>query len=292
MKYSIDFYTFLEKEKRCSAATLNAYTSDVDEFCAYLAGRGKTEDKAAKKDVSDYLESLKNEGRSMSTINRKLVSMRAYYDYLVAIGQKLANPVAGLKAPKVQHKDISYLSVEEVERLLAQPDDSPLGKRDRALLELMYACGLKAGEAAEANASDLDLRIGFISCRSESAKSRIIPIGRPARAALLDYLGSARAQLLGKKEDSGALFLNYAGVRITRQGIWKLIRFYGEQAGLKDLSPQILRNSFAAHMIQNGADLKSLQELLGHEDIAATRLFLTLTRNRVMDVYDRTHPRA
>ena len=159
-------------------------------------------------------------------------------------------------------------------------------------MELMYACGLKASEAADAQCSDVDLRIGFISVKGES-KTRIVPIGRPARKAVLSYLTSVRNQLLKDKEDCGALFLNYAGERLSRQGVWKIIKYYGKKAGIEEnLNPQILRNSFAAHMILNGADLKSLQELLGHEDLAATKLYLSITKNRVMDVYDRTHPRA
>ena len=293
MKYSIDFYTFLEKEKRCSAATLNAYTSDVDEFCAYLAGRGKTEDKAAKKDVSDYLESLKNEGRSMSTLNRKLASVRCYYGFLLNTGRIASDPTAGIRSPKIKRDSVEFLSIEEVETLLETPDaGTDKGIRDRAMLELMYATGIRASEVSAANVSDLNLNIGFISVVSEG-NARLIPVGRPARQALKAYINGPRVRFIGEKEDDGALFVNFLGERISRQGIWKILKFYGEKAGLADkISPKILRNSFAAHMVQNGADLKSLQDILGHEDIAATKFFLSLTKNRIMDVYGKAFPRA
>ena len=171
--------------------------------------------------------------------------------------------------------------------------DSDKGLRDKALLETMYATGMRASEAAAAKISDLNLKIGFISVSSESGKTRIIPIGRPARAALEKYINGPRKVFVGSGEDSGALFVNYLGQSLSRQGIWKIIKYYGAKTGLgEDLNPQILRNSFAAHMIQNGADLKSLQDLLGHEDITATKIFLSVTRNRIMDVYDRSFPRA
>jgi len=293
MKYSSDFYRFLENEKRCSSATLNAYTADVDEFCEYLAEKGKNEERAAKADVSSYLESLKSEGRSMSTVNRKLASLRCYYGFLVSSGKLASDPTAGLKSPKIKRDSIDFLSVEEVVGLLETPEkDSDKGLRDRAMLELMYATGMRASEVSAANVGDLNLSIGFISVVGEGT-ARLIPIGRPAREALKAYINGPRSRFIGEKDDNGALFVNFLGERISRQGIWKILKYYGEKAGLADrISPKILRNSFAAHMIQNGADLKSLQDILGHEDIAATRFFLSLTKNRIMDVYGKAFPRA
>jgi integrase/recombinase XerD len=203
------------------------------------------------------------------------------------------DPTQNIKSPRLPRKKIEFLSIEEVEKLLAQPDQSPKGIRDRALLELMYASGMRVSEIAMANLADLNLRIGFITCTGEHGKARVIPVGRPARAALESYVYEGRKALLRQKEEVGALFLNYLGDRISRQGVWKIIKEYADQAELgSKLSPQILRNSFAAHMIQNGADIKSLQELLGHEDITATQIFMSVSKNRIMDVYDKTHPRA
>ncbi len=293
MKYEREFAAFLERDMNAATATVNAYLGDVHELERFCAGRGCTVEGCGSADIAAFLMMLKDSSRSGSTINRKMVSVRKYFEFLVNNGKLQRNPARSIKAPRVGQKDPEFLTVEQVEKLLSQPDDSVRGMRDRALLELMYACGLKASEAADADVSDLDLRIGFISCAGESAKTRIIPIGRPARSALLAYLGGPRASLLGEREDDGALFLNYTGERISRQGIWKIIKFYGSKAGISDdLSPQILRNSFAAHLIQNGADLKSLQELMGNESLTAARLYVTLSRNRIMDVYDRAHPRA
>ena len=180
-----------------------------------------------------------------------------------------------------------------MDRLLTLPDKSVRGIRDRAILELLYATGIRVMELAEANTEDINLRMGFITCAGEQSKARLIPIGRPARAALEEYIYEARPQLLREDEEEKALFVNYYGQRMTRQGLWKILKEYGKQADLEHkLTPNIIRNSFAVHMIQNGADLKSLQELLGHEDISATQIYLTVTKNRIKDVYDKTHPRA
>ena len=193
----------------------------------------------------------------------------------------------------MKRKQIEFLTVEEVEHLLEQPDKSLKGVRDQALLELLYAAGLRVTEAANANVTDLNLRIGFITCSGEHGKARIVPLGRPSREAIEAYVYDVRPQLLKDKDDDGALFLNTNGSRLTRQGVWKILKEYAQKAGLENrLSPQTLRNSFAVHMVQNGADLKSIQELMGHEDLAATQIYLTVTKNRIKEVYDRTHPRA
>ncbi len=288
-----EFKNYLDRYNDAAIATMNAYIADMKEFEAFLQEQGKWIAVCEPGDIRAYLMHLKDIGRSGSTINRKMVSIRKYFSYLEESGKSEGNPAARVKVPKVQRKDPDFLSVEQMEAVLGQPDDSDLGIRDKALLELMYACGLKASEVSELNMQDADLRIGFISCRGDRTKSRIIPMGQPARAALLGYMKEVRARLLADKRDTGALFLNYSGQRISRQGIWKIVKFYGQKAGVsQELNPQIIRNSFAAHMIMNGADLKSLQELLGNEDISTTKLFLSLAKSRVMDVYDKTHPRA
>ena len=293
MKYEQEFESYLAKEKGASRSTASAYVGDLREFCRFMEGRGKTGETAGNADVAAFLRELKEQGRSGATVNRKLASVRSYYAFLKAEGKSSEDPTAGLKAPKQQRKDIEFLSVDEVNKLLETPGEDAKGIRDRALLEMMYATGMKASVIAAVNTGDINLRIGFVSCSGESGKARIIPLGKPARKAIQTYLDEGRPALLGEGKDCGALFLNYMGDRMTRQGIWKLLRFYGEKAGIrKDMNPLILRNSFAAHMIQNGADLKSLQELLGHEDITATKVFLSLSKNRIMDVYDKAFPRA
>ena len=293
MKYEKEFAKYLEKEKGSSKSTASAYIGDVAEFSRFMEEKGRPLEHAENADVSAFLASLKEAGRSGATVNRKLASVRSYFAYLRQAGKTAADPTIGIKAPKQQRKELEFLTVEEVNKLLEMPEDDVKGIRDRALLEVMYATGMKASEICSVNTGDINLRIGFVSCSGESGKARIIPLGKPARKAVQVYLDEARPELLGRKKDCGALFLNYLGERMTRQGIWKLFRHYGEKAGIsKAMNPLILRNSFAAHMIQNGADLKSLQELLGHEDITATKVFLALSKNRIMDVYDKAFPRA
>ncbi|MBQ4505805.1 MAG: tyrosine-type recombinase/integrase [Firmicutes bacterium] len=292
MEYEKRFIDYLTREKAASDATLSAYVGDINEFEAYLKeARSKSPLKAAGADISAFMTSLKESGKSSSTINRKMSSVRSYYSMLASEGLVSYNPAAGIKSPKVEDRSIDYLEVEEVEKLLASPASDPKGLRDRALLELMYATGMRASEIAAANIGDIDLRIGFISC--SEGRGRIIPIGRPARAALREYLESSRPVLTKGGESTNALFVNFQGERITRQGIWKIMKQYAEASGIeKPMNPQILRNSFAVHMLQNGADLKSIQDLMGLEDINAAKMYMVVSKRRIMDVYDKTHPRA
>ena len=244
-------------------------------------------------EVVAYLLELKNAGKSAATVNRKLASVRSFYRFLLEKGKIDEDPTNNIKSPRIPRKKLQYLTIEEIDKLLSAPDDSLRGKRDRAILELLYATGIRVTELIEANVEDINLRMGFITCAGEQSKARIIPMGRPARAAMEEYIYDVRDKLLRDNKDDKALFLNYYGQRITRQGLWKILKAYGESAGLEHkLTPNIIRNSFAVHMIQNGADLKSLQELLGHEDVTATQIYLTVTDNRIKDVYDKTHPRA
>jgi integrase/recombinase XerD len=293
--YNENFREYLRAAKKLAVASVNAYVRDIGDFAVFLTARGGVAlDGAGRSDVAAYLLHLKHDGRSASTVNRKMASIRAFYRFMFAKGYCADNPATEMKSPRIAKKDIEYLSIEEVETLLALPDDGVLGVRDRAILELLYATGLRVSEATEADTEHINLRMGFVTCTGEHGKARIIPIGRPARAALEAYIFEGRAKLLrGKPDKDKALFLNYSGERMTRQGMWKLIREYATAAGIKKkITPQILRNSFAVHMVQNGADLKSLQELLGHEDPTATQAYLSVSKNRIKDVYDCTHPRA
>jgi len=285
---------YLEKEKKMAVNSRMAYEGDVEELHAFLRERGNDQPlTASNTDLVAWMLKLKNDGRSGSTLNRKLAAVRGYYSFFIKQGVISVDPTENIKSPKVKRKEIEYLTVEEVEHLLEQPDDSKKGIRDQALLELLYAAGLRVTEAANANVTDLNLRIGFITCSGEHGKARIVPLGRPSREAIEKYVYDIRPQILGEKDDDGALFLNTNGSRLTRQGVWKILKEYAKKAGLENrLSPQTLRNSFAVHMVQNGADLKSIQELMGHEDLAATQIYLTVTKNRIKEVYDRTHPRA
>lgn len=291
------FITYLKEEKKTAANTCQAYERDIKAFGNFLTGRGiNALHEAMETDVAAYLLELKNSGKSRSTANRKLSSLRTFYKFLVKQGIMSVNPVDDIKAPRIEKKELSYLTIEEVETLLEAPDNSVKGIRDRAILEVMYATGLRVSEVIELKMGDVNLRMGFITCSGAHGRARIVPMGAIARRALDNYILNSRLYLMrdkGSEEPDSPLFVNYQGEAFSRQGLWKLMKQYGKQVGLEEkLTPHILRTSFAVHMVQNGADLKSLQELMGHEDIMATQIYLSVTKNRIKDVYDRTHPRA
>ena len=291
--YINDFEKFLIREKQASDNTVNAYMKDLEHFEDFVVSRGidRITD-VSNSDIVAYLMELKKQGRSKSTVNRRLTSIRTFYKFLLREGKVRENPAEDIKSPRIEKKDIEFLSIDEVNKLMTLPDESIKGIRDRAILELMYATGIRASALIDMKLDDLNMRMGFVKCTGEHSKARIIPIGRPARHALEDYVYDARPVLL-KNSTNEKLFVNYAGESMTRQGLWKILKEYGEEAGLKiRLTPQVLRNSFAVHMLQNGADIKSIQELMGHEDIAATQAYLAVTKKRIKDVYDRAHPRA
>ena len=289
-----DFETYLLEEKKMAANTVEAYKRDVISFAAFVAERGiEKVEEATNAEVVAYLMRLKQEGKARATVNRKLASIRTWFHYLMEQGVVSQNPAVNIKSPKIERKAIAYLSQEEIERLMTTPDDSPKGIRDRAILELMYATGIRASELISLELDDVNVRMGFVTCTGEHTKGRIIPLGRVSRKAMEAYLYPYRNEILERHPEERTVFVNYIGNPITRQGLWKILKEYGEKAQLsQSLTPQVLRNSFAVHMLQNGADIKSLQELLGHEDISATQIYLSVTKNRIKDVYDKTHPRA
>jgi integrase/recombinase XerD len=289
------FKEYLGGAKKLAANSVNAYGRDMAEFEAFLAGRDAPAlPDAGRADVAAYLLKLKQDNKSASTVNRKMASIRAFYRFMSQRGHCGDNPAEDVKSPRMAQRDIAYLTLAEVEKLLALPGGGLKGVRDRAALELMYATGLRVSEVIEMDVEHVNLRMGFVTCTGEHGKARIIPLGRPARAALEEYIYEGRAKMLKDGDDeSKALFLNYYGGRMTRQSMWKMMKEYAAAAGMKKkITPQTLRNSFAVHMIQNGADLKSLQEMMGHEDMAATQIYLSVSRNHIKDVYDHAHPRA
>lgn len=290
-----EYAVYIKNEKQMAPNSSEAYLRDMKEFLLFTESRGVLNlDTVENTEIISFVLHLKNSGKSTATSNRKIASIRGFYSFMQQKGYTRGNPCLNIKSPKVERKEIEYLTVEEVDKLLMLPDNTVKGIRDRAILEVLYATGIRVSELIEANVEDVNLRVGFITCTGEFGKARIVPIGRPARAALEEYIFDGRAKLIkGRKSEDAPLFVNYIGERITRQGLWKLLKEYAKKGGLeKTITPQILRNSFAAHMIQNGADLKSLQELLGHEDVTATQVYLSVTKNRIKEVYDKTHPRA
>jgi len=295
------FKDYLLHTKVLSLNSVSAYLRDLPDFQRFLEEKGIHDiDSASKSDVAAWLLKLKKDGMSAATVNRKLASLRAYYKFMIDTSGFAEDPTTGIRSPRIERKEIEYLTIEEIDRLLSAPFENDIGCRDLAILEMLYATGLRVTELMFVNIDDVNLRMGFVSCNGAHGKARIIPLGRPARAALEKYIYDIRphfrrangSDVHGPKDD-GALFLNYYGERITRQALWKILKSYSEKAGIdKNITPQILRNSFAVHMIQNGADLKSIQELLGHEDPIATQAYLSVSKNRIKDVYDSAHPRA
>ena len=295
------FRDYLQGTKDLSQNSISAYLRDLPDFQRFLEEKGvQGLDGATKSDTSAWLFKLKKDGMSAATVNRKLASLRAYYKFSIETGRLHEDPTAGIRSPRIERKDIEYLTLEEIDRLLSAPSDTDIGSRDLAILEMLYATGLRITELIFANIDDVNLRMGFVTCNGAHGKARIIPLGRPARAALEKYIYDIRPHFRRTNgenghahADDGALFLNYYGERITRQALWKILKSYSEKAGIgKKITPQILRNSFAVHMIQNGADLRSIQELMGHEDPVSTQAYLSVSKNRIKDVYDSAHPRA
>lgn len=292
--YTEAFAEHLQSEKKMAANSLETYKRDVNAFLFFEKERGISDvTEISSTEIVAYLHSLKDEGKSASTVNRKVASVRAFFTFLAQSGIIPDNPTINIRAPKIEKKVPEYFSIGEVERLMECPGKSVKGIRDKAILEILYATGIRASELIEIDLEDVNFRMGFITASAANNKARIIPLGRPAREALEEYVFNYRDNLLKEGSEEKALFVNYAGARISRQGLWKTLKEYGEKAGLSCvLTPNTLRNSFAVHMLQNGADLKSLQELMGHEDITATQMYLAATKIRIKDVYDHSHPRA
>lgn len=288
-----DFNSYLSEEKKVSDNTIEAYLRDIASFYDFIKSRGLEHiSDVSDSEIVSYMVNLKKEGKSKSTLNRKLASLRTYFGFLVINGELKLNPAINVKAPRIERKKIEFLTVEEIDKLLKAPDESLKGIRDKAILELLYATGIRASELIEMELEDVNLRMGFVTCKGEHSKTRIIPMGRPARHAVEEYIYESRKIFL-KEKDTKELFLNYMGEKMTRQGLWKVLKEYSNLLEFEiKLTPQVIRNSFAVHMLQNGADIKSLQELMGHEDINATQVYLSVTKNRIKDVYDKAHPRA
>jgi len=287
------FINFLERDKQLSLNTLQSYRRDIEQYITYLNELKVTNiANTNKTTIIAYLLHLKKKGRATSTISRNLASIRSFYQFLYK-NQIIDNdPTSDLESPKVEKKLPQILSTQEVELLLEQPKCVDLkGYRDKAMLELLYATGIRVSELISLDIDDLNMEVGYIRC-TKGTRERVIPIGSIAISALKEYLNKAR-HLLIQKQDEKALFVNINGKRLTRQGFWKIIKQYKNQAKInKEITPHTLRHSFAAHLLENGADLRSIQEMLGHSDISSTQIYTQIAKNRLKDVYKKTHPRA
>ncbi len=287
------FIGFLEKDKRLSLNTLQSYRRDIEQYIVYLKEINlHNVTNTNKTTVIAYLLNLQKKGRATSTISRNLASIRSFYQYLAKNKVIEQDPTADLESPKVEKKLPQILSTQEVELLLEQPKCIDLkGFRDKAMLELLYATGIRVSELICLNLTDINLDMGFIKC-NKGSRERMIPIGSIAISALQEYINKSRGLLI-QRSDEKALFVNINGRRLTRQGFWKIIKQYKNQAKIsKDITPHTLRHSFAAHLLENGADLRSIQEMLGHSDISSTQIYAQIAKNKIKEIYKKTHPRA
>ena len=283
---------FLKTEKRASANTVSSYLRDIQQFAAAMEARGMDLTQAVTRDVEDYAGLLTKRGKSPATVTRSVASIKSFYTCLMDKGYVSQNPAKGVSPAKVERKLPQVLTSKEVELFLEQPECTDLkGYRDRAMLELLYATGIRVSELIELDVDDLNLPGGVLKCFSKG-KERIIPLYPAAIRALNEYINDVRPRLVDSIDET-ALFVNMSGERMSRQGFWKLIKYYQEKAGIqKDITPHTLRHSFAAHLLENGADLRSIQEMLGHADISSTQIYSKLINQRIKDVYKKAHPRA
>ena len=281
---------YLKTEKQASANTVSSYMRDVHQFAAAMERNGVALEDAVSQDVEEYTTSLIRGGKSPATVTRSLASIKSFYQYLLSKGLADQNPAKGVAPAKVERKLPQVLTGKEVELFLAQPECTDLkGYRDRAMLELLYATGIRVSELIALDVDDLNIPGGVIKCFSKG-KERVIPLYPAAIRALNEYVHMVRPQLIDS-EDETALFVNMSGERMSRQGFWKLIKHYQEKAGIqKEITPHTLRHSFAAHLLENGADLRSIQEMLGHADISSTQIYAKLLNQKIMVVYLKANP--
>ena len=286
------FLKFLEVDKRASNNTLQSYKRDLIQFENYLREKEIKYSKVTEQDIKDYIDYLSENGKKASTISRTIASIRAFYQYEMKNKKTIQDPTEHIQSPKIEKKAPCVLTSQEVELLLDQPTDVDLkGIRDKAMLEFAYASGMRVSEIIGLNIEDVVFEEGIVVCKNGN-KKRMIPLGKMCLNALKEYVDNARS-ILVKTEKETALFVNLNGKRLTRQGFWKIIKYYQEQANItKDITPHTLRHSFATHLLQNGADLKSIQMMLGHSDISSTQVYMQFQNGGLNDIYKKAHPRA
>ena len=287
------FEHYLKEEKKASANTLSSYLRDIRQFSSYLdvhTDSGIAD--AGEEELSEYINWLKANGKSVATVSRSIASLKNLYSYLCLRQITETNPASHLVTDKGTQKLPQILTSKEVELLLDQPECvDAKGYRDRAMLELLYATGMRVTELIDLNISDVNLGAGVIRCHSRN-KERFIPMYPAAVKALNDYITLVRPQMI-LMPDEQSLFVNVSGERMSRQGFWKIVKHYQKKAGIeKDITPHTLRHSFAAHLLENGADIHAIQEMLGHADISSTHMYSQLVKKQLKDVYNKAHPRA
>jgi len=288
-RYAELFLNFCRIEKGLSANSLDAYASDLSRFLAFLGASGLPDTEGLR----HYLDSLYQSGLSHRSVARHLTTLRGFYGFLLREGVVSSDPTEYLRTPRQWQTIPKFLNLEEIERLTAAPDVSrPTGIRDRAMLEILYATGLRVTELCRLGIGDLDTSYGFLKTTGKGNKQRLVPVGKEAIKAVGQYLAEGRARLL-KGRKSRYLFITARGGCLTRQAFWKSLAGYGRKAGIfRDLTPHVLRHSFATHLLEGGADLRSVQVILGHADISTTQLYTHFMRSRLRETVERHHPRA
>lgn len=287
------FLEFARVEKGLAANSIESYRRDLTEFSAFLHHLGKSASEVKREDIGAFLKQLYDRELKARSRARHLVSLRNLFRFLIREGRLIGDPTAGIVAPKLERSLPKHLSPEEVDKLLAQPDvTTPLGLRDKAMLELLYATGMRVSELVHVGAGDIDMELGVIRCLGKGSKERLIPVGKSALRAVEAYVRDGRA-LLVRKRNPPWLFLNRRGGALSRVGFWKIITAYGRSARLATkLTPHLVRHSFATHLLERGADLRSIQLMLGHSDISTTQIYTHVLKERLKQVYQSHHPRA
>jgi integrase/recombinase XerD len=288
------FLTYAKVEKGLSPNTVSAYRRDLVKFDVFAQKRKLSLEAVSRDDLVDFLASLYRMKLESRTVARHLVTLRNFFRFAQIQELITTDPSINLESPKIRRSLPGYLRLEEVERLLEQPDSTTaLGLRDRAMLEVLYSTGLRVSELIGLRVSDLDSKVGCVRCIGKGDKERIVPVGRKALLMVEKYLRDARPKLLGKLRGSPTLFVNRRGVSLSRVGVWKILSGYGKRAGLRvSLTPHMLRHSFATHLLERGADLRSVQLMLGHADISTTQIYTHVVEERLKQIYKAHHPRA
>lgn len=292
--YIDGFIKYLAVERGLAENTMDSYYRDLKHWQKFLANHDINRmDEIDEHKILLYLMHLKQEGKAVTTVSRHLASIKTFYKFL--LGEKLvsSNPAAKLETPKTGVRLPQVMTEDEVDKLLQQPNlSTPAGIRDKAMLELLYATGLRVSELVSLDIDQVNLDVGLLRCMGKGAKERVVPIGSVAAEYLRLYLQKGRTRL-ANKHSRNALFLNHLGTRLTRQGFWKILKKYVQDAGIKtNVTPHTLRHSFATHLLEHGADLRAVQEMLGHADISTTQIYTHVTQTRLKQVYNQTHPRA
>ena len=286
------FLSFLKDDKKLSENTLQSYRRDIEQYEKYVSENKINYLKVTEETILDYMEYLREENKKESTISRSLASIRSFYQYLIRTKKIKKDPTSKIESPKINKRIPNILTSKEVELLLDQPKDVDLkGTRDKAMLEFAYATGMRVTEMISLDVDDVKLDEEYVVCRGRN-KSRNIPLGSMSLKALKEYMEDARPYLI-RDEEEPALFVNISGTRLTRQGFWKIVKYYKEQAHIeKDITPHVLRHSFATHLLQNGAELKAIQTMLGHSDISSTQVYRQFQDVGIKNEYKKAHPRA